>query len=236
MSNLFETMAEKIKNTKIVLWVFSAALIMFVVGLNHFVEDTLSSYYGIKMLESVLGMRPVTYNFTYWTMSIAPQVAQVVFAYIFMVNTQKNRWAAGAVGVALFVDFFADTWYRSNAGLFESLPMFFAATLLTFAYFTVGSEGFLTVGLGITLELIAPAIKQLILFVDGLISALTGNSRPKARPASAPAQAERKAATGVNRPRPSNNNTGQVKPAAHYRPKPDVEEVDFPFSPNIKKF
>lgn len=178
MANIFEETTARIKNSKIVIWIFSMALLMLLVGFNHFVEDTLSSYYGIKMLEAAFGMTPVTYPFTYFTMSIAPQVAQVVFTYMFLTNTDRYRFAAlGTLG-ALLVDFFADTWYRSNAQMFDSPAALIAAVVLTVAYFTIGSEVFVTFGFGIVMELFTPAFRQLRGFInDALDAAFSGKQR-----------------------------------------------------------
>lgn len=164
--NLFEQTASKVKGNKIVILLFAASLAMLLIGVNHFREDTLSSLYGVQMLETLFGLRPAIYPITYWTMSIAPQVAQVVFMYLYMTNTKKNVWALFAVIVAFGVDFLADVHYRSDNQLFENPESFMAASILTIAYFTIGSELFVTVGFGIVTELFGPAIRQLIEFIS----------------------------------------------------------------------
>lgn len=177
MENVFENAAQKVKNSRIVIWVFIASFAMLLIGANHFWEDTLSSYYGIKMLEESYGLKPTTYDLTYWTMSFAPQIAQVVLAYIYMSNPRKNRWALLGVIVALFFDFFADTWYRSDSAMFNSVGTAVISILLTFIYFTIGSELFITIGLGLTLELAPPFFVQGIDFFDQLFDSIANRGR-----------------------------------------------------------
>lgn len=186
MANIFETAAAKIRQTKIVIWIFFAATGMMLIGANHFWEDTLSSLYGLKMIEEAFGMRPVTYDITYWTMAFAPQVAQVIFFYLFMNNSKTNRWALIVALFALFVDFFADTWYRSDGSVFSHPANFFTSVSLTFVYFTVGSELFITVGLGLFMELLGPALNQVIIFWNDFVDAITPNSGGSGRPGGSP--------------------------------------------------
>lgn len=177
MANVFENLASSMRNSKIVIWVWLASMAMFVVGANHFREDLQSSYTGIRMLEEAFGMNPVSWDFTYWTMSLAPQVAQIVFTYLFMSNTKKNRWAIFVAMLALWVDFFADTWYRSNGLIGTDLGASIVSIILTLAFFTIGSELFLTVSFGILLELAAPTWTQFANSVGELKDAMSGGKK-----------------------------------------------------------
>lgn len=165
-TNIFTEVAHKIKNNKIVILFFLASVAMLASGINHFIEDTISSLYGIQELEATFGVIPATYQITYWTMSLAPQLAQVVFAYLYMVDGRKNKWALWMTIAALVVDFVADAWYRSNQQLLERPGVFIVASVLTLVYFTIGSEVFITVGGGLTLELLGPALHQFAVFVN----------------------------------------------------------------------
>lgn len=178
MANTFERLANGIRNSKIVIWVWLAALALFIAGANHFAEDGFSSYTGLKMLETAFNMNPASWDFTYWTMSLSPQIAQIVFGYLFLSDTSKNRWAIWAVMLALWVDFFADTWYRSNGLIGADIGASVVSVLLTLAFFTIGSEFFLTVGFGILMELAAPAWIQMSKSIKELASAMRNHQEP----------------------------------------------------------
>ena len=171
MSNIFEQASEKIKNSSIVLWVFLASVAMLLIGINHFWEDTYSTYMGMHQIAKTFDVIVASYETTYWTMAISFQVGTVVFTYLFLVNTQ-TRWPLGAGLFCFGVDFFFDAWYRSNEMLFSSPSHFIAAVLLTFTFFTVGSELFVTVGLGMVLTLFAPAISQFRKLVSEIMDAI----------------------------------------------------------------
>jgi len=173
MANLFEAVADRVRNSMIVIWVFILSALMLAIGLNHFAEDTYSSFMGIQWLQQTYGLIPASWQLTYWTMSIAPQVAQVVFAYMFIVDTDRNRWAFWAAFLAFLMDFGTDIWYRSNQGLFDSTGKFVVTSALTFVYFTIGSEGFVTIGFGMVMELFAPFIVQTRLLVKIIFDAFT---------------------------------------------------------------
>jgi len=175
MTNVFADVAQHIRQNKVVILFFLASLTMLLIGINHFYEDTLSSLYGIQELETIFGINPASHSITYWSMSLAPQVAQVVFIYMFLVNPRKNRWALVIAIAALLMDFVADAWYRSNGQFLSNPGAFLAACSLTLVYFTVGSEMFVTVGLGLTLELLGPAVSQTRDFIESTMS----HVRPK---------------------------------------------------------
>ena len=152
MSDIFESVANKYKNSPSVIVLFIAALAMLIVGINHFAEDTYSSYLGLKAIETMFDMNVQIFDWTYWTMSIAPQIASIVFFYMYLTNTDDKQYLA----ISLFaqaVDFFADTWYRSNGIMLSDLKVGLISSALTFAYFTIGSEVFLSVGAGLCLKL-----------------------------------------------------------------------------------
>ncbi|MGB7511851.1 MAG: hypothetical protein WBP54_11265 [Pelodictyon phaeoclathratiforme] len=171
MTNIFENVANKVRNSPTVILVFLASLAMLVIGINHFIEDTYSSYIGLQWIQDDLGMNPASWKFTYFTMSIAPQIAQIVFTYMFMSNPEKNRWAFWASFAAFCTDFVSDSWYRSNEGLFTDPVKFIVASVITVVFFTIGSEGFITVGIGLVAELINPFIIQFRRLVSSIFDA-----------------------------------------------------------------
>ena len=163
MSNIFHYMRNNkmFSESYLAILIFLSALAMLLIGINHFVEDTYSSYMGLQMLEKELGLIPASWTLTYWTMSIAPQIAQIIFAYMFMSDTKKFKWAFWGAILFFFVDFAADIWYRGDARIFHDWKVFFATLLLTTVYFTIGSEIFMSAGFGITMTMLKPFIIQM---------------------------------------------------------------------------
>lgn len=187
MSNLFESLRknELFGQTNLAIMVWLASLIMFLIGANHFAEDTYSSYMGIKMLETDLGLIPATWPLTYYTMSISMQIAQIVFAYFAIIDKDKNRkiWLVLAA-LAWVVDFLADVWYRSDERVFSDPKVFVSSILVTLVWFTVGSEFFITMGFGATTTMFKPFVFQLGIlireFIDTIreVKNLYGGSAP----------------------------------------------------------
>lgn len=182
--NLFKDISESSLFSKsyMAILVFLLSLGMLAIGINHFVEDTYSSFIGIGMLESEFGLKPVSWEFTRWTMSLAPQVAQIIFFYLFLLNKRKNRWAFWIAFGFFFMDFFADVWYRSDGQIFSSLPAFTISFLMTIIYFTFGSEMFISIGFGLSLAMLKPFINQFKDFAMGLVDSITPGeekSKPK---------------------------------------------------------
>lgn len=168
MSNLFQSLSKNIRGSSFVVWITILAFLATFIGLVHFVEDTYSSFVGLNQLESAFGLKPANYAITYFTMSIAPQVGQIIFGYMWLMDRKKNWWA-GLVAVGFFgVDFVADLQYRSNGLLFpvdgsttmDHIEAVSLSAFLTFGYFTVGSELFITAGAGLILELFNDAVDQ----------------------------------------------------------------------------
>lgn len=169
MSNLFEQVSAKIRDSSFVIWVQFLAMAAFMIGLVHFFEDTASSRMGLAQLETAFGMKPAIYPIAYATMSLAPQVGQVVFMYMWLVNRRKNWWALVVAALFFLVDFIADVQARSGGTLFpvgggaEAEPIVLLVTsLITLLYFTIGSELFITAGVGLSLELFNDSLQQLI--------------------------------------------------------------------------
>jgi len=157
MSDIFDVVAAKYKNSPSAIVLFIASLAMLIIGINHFAEDTYSSYLGLKAVEESFSMNVQIFDWTYWTMSVAPQIASVVFFYVYLANTDK-RWALWVSITTQAVDFLADVWYRSNGIVFSDTKVTVVSFLLTFSYFTLGSEAFISFGAGLCLKLFVPAM------------------------------------------------------------------------------
>lgn len=161
MSTTFQRIASRIQGSYMSIFLFLVGVSLMLVGINHFIEDTISSYNGVIMLEQFYGMKPTTYPLTYFTISISPQIAQIGFFYLFIANPKKNWWALVIFGIASGFDFYTDIWYRSNERLWESADIFAITSIMTFMVYTFGSELFISTGFGLTFELLAPAIRQM---------------------------------------------------------------------------
>jgi hypothetical protein len=157
MSDIYQSVYNKYKGSPSAVMLFVGAFIMFVIGINHFVEDTNSSKLGLESLERAYNLNVQIFEWSYWTMSIAPQIASIVFAYMWLSDTSKKGYGFLALGFQA-MDFFADSWYRSNGNLFEDRGVTIISGILTFVYFSIGSEFFMTVGGGLLLKLSAPAL------------------------------------------------------------------------------
>lgn len=181
MSDIFQNAADKYKGSPAVVILFVLSVVMFLIGANHFVEDTYSSKLGLEQLQNAYSLQIQIFDWSYWTMSLAPQIASMVFFYLFLSNTSKKTYFLLALGSQL-MDFFADSWYRSNGNLFDNLGVFVISALLTFVYYSVGSEFFLSVGLGLILKLFAPALQTWNVAMKNIKDAGKGGLSPNSFP------------------------------------------------------
>lgn len=155
MPDTFDSVRNRWKDSPSIIVIYVLAWAMFIIGVNHFIEDTWSSYLGLKDLEEFFQMNVQIFDWTYWTMSIAPQVAGMVFFYIYLADTKK-KWALWSSAGSQAIDLAADVWYRSNGQAFSNAGATIGALLLTFIFFTIGCEVFLTIGAGLILKLSKP--------------------------------------------------------------------------------
>lgn len=171
MSNLFDQFAGKLRGSPFVIWVVLLTVVMFLIGINFFVEDTVSSRNGIAQLEAVFGVKPVNFQITYISLSIAPQVAQVVLLYMFFTDNKKNRWALVIAALFFALDFVSDLQDRSNG---HFLPLTGGINLdtqtavsagFTLMAYTIASEMFVSVSVGLFLVLFADSITQYAILV-----------------------------------------------------------------------
>lgn len=180
INNLFILVHKKTEGALTVI-VFLSSITMFLIGINLFAEDTYTSYMGLQAYQATFGLTMNAWPITFWSESLLPQVGQVVFFYIFFSDMRKNWWAALVAIGLLVVDFYADIYYRTN-GLISFEPDMIRRTvaggIVTFFYFTIGAELFISIGFGLAMTTMAPAIKNFKKLVSDQKFAL-GSSQPK---------------------------------------------------------
>lgn len=157
MGDIYQSTLNKYKGSPSAVILFIAAFLMFVIGMNHFIEDTNSSKLGLEGIERAYQLNVQIFQWSYWTMSLAPQIASIVFMYMYLSDTSKKGYLGLSAGFQI-IDFMADSWYRSNGNLFHNAGATVISGILTFIYFSVGSEFFIATGGGLLLKLTAPAL------------------------------------------------------------------------------
>jgi hypothetical protein len=201
MPDMFESVKNKWKDSPSILVLYFLAWVMFIIGINHFIEDTWSSYLGLIDLEKYFQMNVQIFDWTYWTMSIAPQVAGMVFFYIYLSDTKK-LWALWASGGSQLIDLSADVWYRSNGQAFSNAGATVGSILLTFIFFTIGCEAFISIGAGLILRLSKPAKNMLNLLGENT------PSRPSYTPPKKSTSKPPKYVPSKSHPMPTKSNHG----------------------------
>jgi hypothetical protein len=154
--NMYDGFADKFRNSPVIIFYFIISCVMLFIGCWLFVEDTVSSKLGLEQVQLAYNMNVQIFGWTYWIMSLAPQVASIIFASIFFATGEKKYGVAALICQG--ADFLADQWYRSNGNMLNDPMVFLISGLLTFFYFSIGSELFITVGFGLTLKLFKPAV------------------------------------------------------------------------------
>lgn len=160
MSNLFESIRRKFEDSPAIVMVALVSLAAMLVGLNHGMEDVTSSYWGIQWLETIFNVRPASYALTYLTMSLTPSIGQALMGYLFLLNPRKYWWAVPGFLLFFIMDSTPDVWYRSNENFFADSSTAISSIYITLVYFTIASEGFVTLGFGLLLATGGPALEQ----------------------------------------------------------------------------
>ncbi len=180
INNLFLTVHRKTQGSlTIVTFLFS--MTMLLIGINLFIEDTHTSYMGLQEYQAHFGLSLAIWPITYWSESLVPQVGQIVFFYVFFSDMKKNWWAALIALSLLMVDFYADLYHRTQGSLSFSTLMeerTVAGAVITLFFFTIGAELFISMGWGIALTTLAPAINQTKRII-GDIKFSIGGSQPE---------------------------------------------------------
>lgn len=169
--NAFDKVADSLRGNPLAAWVFVLSVLFLMIGVINFFEDTYSSYMGIKLVENLHSVKPASWEYTYWGLSLFFQVASVLSFFIFWADTKKYWYAFWIAIGSQIIDMFADYVYRS--GSFMSIttdpPRFMWAFILTMFFTFLGSEVALSVGFGLTKAMLPEGLKQLGLFFGSLI-------------------------------------------------------------------
>jgi len=192
MSNIFRNATRPLYDSPLILAIFVTAVIALIIGMVHLVEDTISSYYGYQELVKAFGIVPVSFQLTWVTLSLAPQVGTIISGYMYLSDTTNKKWLLAMV-FFFSIDFISDLWHRSADGeiiynfvdalsfamtgagtpvdFAPALTALIAASMFTFFAYTVGAEFFVVVGVGIIGESYEKAAEQYGATVAGVINA-----------------------------------------------------------------
>jgi len=177
--NIFSQMGQKMSGP-FKIWVFFVFLSILIIGINFFIEDTYSSYYGIKALEAKYDLNTVTWDPTYWSMSLMAQVAQIAAMYIFFVDTKRNKAALIAAAIFFVIDVTFDMMYRAN-GYIGGFERGVAVSLNTLV-FSMGAEIAITIGFGYTVALLPGTILEIRKLFSGGSSGKGGSKKKSGTP------------------------------------------------------
>ncbi len=181
INNLFLLVHRKTEGALTII-VFLASITMFLIGVNLFAEDTYTSYMGLQTYQATFGLTLNAWPITFWSESLLPQVGQVVFFYIFFSDMKKNWWALIIAFGLLTIDFYADLYYRTSGIISfdsESIRRTVAGGVVTLFYFTIGAELFISIGFGLAMTTMAPAIKNFKQLISDQRFALGGGPPPR---------------------------------------------------------
>ena len=181
INNLFILVHKKTEGALTII-VFLSSITMFLIGVNLFAEDTYTSYMGLQAYQATFGLTLNAWPITFWSESLLPQVGQIVFFYIFFSDMKHNWWALLIALGLLVVDFYADIYYRTGGILSiegDNMRRTIAGGVITFFYFTVGAELFISIGFGLAMTTMAPAIKNFKNLVTDQKFALGGGPPPR---------------------------------------------------------
>ena len=164
--NIWDTLSSKVRGGPMSFSMFGIALVAFVIGFSLSLEDWMSSYEGLLFLEQAFGVRTVSWEWMRLVMAITPWVGQIVFLGLWSLDTSR-KWALAAAILWFVLDFISDVQFRSDAMLFpldgsgmKLNRTVLVSALLTFIYFTIGAELFITASSAMVVTLFPDAIKE----------------------------------------------------------------------------
>lgn len=164
--NIWDTLSSKVRGGPMSLSMFTIAVVAFVIGFSLSLEDWMSSYEGLLYLEQAFGVRTVSWEWMRLVMAITPWVGQIVFLGLWSLDTSR-KWALAAAILWFVLDFISDVQFRSDAMLFpldgsgmKLNRTVLVSALLTFIYFTIGAELFITASSAMVVTLFPDAIKE----------------------------------------------------------------------------
>lgn len=148
--NFFADTARMVRKSGMVMVIWMAALVIAVIGGVYFVEDYQTSVRGYDMLPT-----RHQYPWIIWIGALTPQAGQVFFAYL-GADDEKRWWAWLVTAVLFLVDSGTDVLFKYMPGTDWSL----AATVAeVFVMYTLCSEIFLALGMGMAIELLPDAVQ-----------------------------------------------------------------------------
>lgn len=169
--NFYDSLHDYVKGKTMAAWVFWLSVVILLIGINNFAEDTYSSYIGVQQIEKAFSVRPASWELTYWAMSLAFQVITMVAMFGYLSNKKDYWWALWLAIGSQVVDFSADIWYRAN-GIFTNPASVAVSFVLTFIFFTVGSEFAITLGLGLVARLMVEGMAQTAILFRNFIAGI----------------------------------------------------------------
>jgi hypothetical protein len=164
--NIFLKIKSLLTDGPIAILVFLASVAMLIIGIVHGLEDVLSTYYGIQLIQNLYNIRPVILGITYITTACSFSVGQIILLYVYLANTQDNKRIMIGYFALFVLDTVVDVYYRSNGFAFPSnapgaiIGNISFSFMITLIFYTVFSEVFLTMGFALTFQMLAPAIIQ----------------------------------------------------------------------------
>ncbi len=164
--NIWDTLSSKVRGGPMSFSMFGIAVVAFAIGFSLSLEDWMSSYEGLIYLEQAFGVRTVSWEWMRLVMAITPWVGQIVFLGLWSLDTSR-KWALVAAIMWFVLDFISDVQFRSDAMLFpldgsgmKLNRTVLVSALLTFIYFTIGAELFITASSAMVVTLFPDAIKE----------------------------------------------------------------------------
>lgn len=159
--SVFAEKAEKLKESKFVIPITLAVFLGIVIGAFAFYEDYYSSLQGYMMLPTRKSGDEVVQ-----VIALLPQIGQIIFFYMFgrsVVTTASGRKRFNLLYfiIAFFLllfDLGTDMYFKAFG---MAAYVYVVAFVESITVFTIGSEMLLTASLGIFIELVPEALKQL---------------------------------------------------------------------------
>jgi len=148
--NFFADTAKMVRKSGMVIVVWLAALVIAIIGGVYFVEDYQTSVRGYEMLPT-----KHQYPWIIWIGALTPQAGQVFFAYL-GADDEKRWWAWLATAALFLVDSGTDVLFKYIPGTDWSLA---ATTADVLIMYTLCSEAFLVLGMGMVIELLPDAVR-----------------------------------------------------------------------------
>jgi len=115
MTNVFRRVNDSIADSPLIILVIMASIFGIATGAALYGEDFMSSYYGVQGIQNHYAVKPASYPIIYVAISGAPQIASIIFGYMWVADTTKT-WAKYIFLGAEAFDFVSDLWYRSGDG------------------------------------------------------------------------------------------------------------------------